>query len=437
MNLVVIICHDLGRHLGCYGARSVRTPRLDAFAATAARFDRAFCCAPQCSPSRAAFWTGRYPHANGVIGLTHGEFANDLHPGEKHLAQLLGDAGYDTLLFGEQHAARSASRLGFGGLHVQKHAMSGGPDAGTCANVSRAFAEFIAQRTSPKPFFAQVSFFEPHFPFQRADIPIGDPATVDVPAHLPDVRSLREWMALYEASIANMDRASGVVLDALHHAGRDGDTLVVFVTDHGMQVPRAKTTLYDPGIEITLLMRLPGMGAGRACPALVSNVDALPTLLELLGQPVPANVQGVSFASVLRGEAARARDMLFAEKTYHGTYDPMRCVRTDRWKFIVNFEMGNWTQVPSSPNEMRMYADVTEALLPRLGRLTHHAFELYDLESDPYEYANLARDPAHRATREQLARTLLEWMRGTGDPLLDGPVAQGIYHERLAQLKAH
>ena len=84
-----------------------------------------------------------------------------------------------------------------------------------------------------------------------------------------------------------------------------------------------------------------------------------------------------------------------------------------------------------------MYADVTEALLPRLGRLTHHAFELYDLQNDPHEYTNLAYDPGHRAERENLARTLVEWMRETGDPLLEGPIAQGTYRERLAELKAH
>jgi arylsulfatase A-like enzyme len=432
MNLLVIICHDLGRHVGCYGWRSVHTPHLDRLAAGGIRFSRAFCTAPQCSPSRAALWTGRYPHSTGVVGLTHREYANDLNPDERHLAALLHDAGYDTHLFGEQHMARSASRLGFDELHVQTHAMSSGPNAGTCGNVAHAFADWIAQRSATAPFFAQVAFFEPHYPFQPGGVAVANPADVDIPPYLPDISSLRHEIARYEASITNMDTAVGCVLDALQRSAFADDTLVVFTTDHGSPLPRAKTTLYDPGIATALLMRHPGMPTGRVVNALFSNVDLVPTLLELLDLPVPANLHGHSGAALVRGNVASIRSEIFAEKTYHGIYDPMRCIRTDRWKLIANFETGAWAHLDTEPQRLRLYVEVAETLRSTAYGQRHPTVELYDLERDPHENSNVADDPAHADIRIELTRRLRQWMQATADPLLHGAVAQGAYWTRMA-----
>src|SRR5512137_1579320 len=98
----MVVCHDLGRYIGCYGVETVNTPNLDRLAAEGVRFDNYFCTAPSCSPSRAAIMTGRYPHANGMMGLAHKPFNWTLYPTERHLARLMSDAGFDTVLAGVQ-----------------------------------------------------------------------------------------------------------------------------------------------------------------------------------------------------------------------------------------------------------------------------------------------------------------------------------------------
>ena len=154
-NIVVVVCHDLGRHLGCYGVSTVDSPAIDRLAAEGVRFSNSFCVAPQCSPSRAAMFTGRYPHSNGVMGLTHADFAWDLHPDERHLAQLLGAAGYHTALAGLQHESRDTGRLGFAEI------MENGLEP--CAAVAARAASFLERAAhAAAPFYLQVGFIEPH-----------------------------------------------------------------------------------------------------------------------------------------------------------------------------------------------------------------------------------------------------------------------------------
>ncbi|WP_135830361.1 sulfatase family protein [Halorussus halobius] len=439
-NLVLVHCHDLGQYLGCYGY-DVDTPNLDRFAADGVRFENYFCTAPQCSPSRSSMMTGTYPHENGVMGLAHMGWGLD--DDQWTLPKRLADAGYSTHLLGFQHEVPEdrPERLGYGTTDTEtKRALE-------LVDVVEAF---LADREDDDPFFVSLGVEEPHRPFRRdyvddAAYDDPDPEAVEPLAYLPDRPEIREDVAaLQSLTTETLDRAFGRFRESIRDAGIADETLVVFTTDHGLAMPRAKGTCYDSGLETALLVHQPGaVEGGRVREELLSNVDLAPTLLDLLGIDPPDGVAGRSFAPLVRGDAADGDDgggdatdderkHVFAEMTWHDRYNPMRAIRTDRYKYVRNFSV-----LP------RVFVPLDVVPTPA-GRSVHEEFyvedcpaeELYDLEADPHEQHNLASDrtcyepasagsdphPDHVDALDDLRSRLESWMESTDDPLLDGPV---------------
>jgi len=410
-NVVCVITHDTGRHLGAYG-RGVLTPNLDHLAAEGVLFEQAFCTAPQCSPSRASLLTGLVPHRHGLIGLTHRGFS--LHPEalQRTLPRLLGAAGYRTHLFGFQHEAADPYDLGYQQV-VQPPPTGSRPHL--CRDVAPAAADLLTSGPS-EPFFMMVGFEETHRPFEPTDTPLAD---VEVPAYLPDTPVVRRDVADLEGAVREVDAAIGQLLTALDRPGLADRTLFIVTTDHGIAFPGAKGTLFDPGIEVALMARGPGgFNGGRRLPGLVSNADLFPTILELCVVTVPETVDGVSLLPMVAGGVQRARQALFAELTYHIAYDPMRGIRTERYTYIRSFA--------DRPLHLPAHVDAS----PTKDLLREHGyFEprrppelLFDLEHDPLERTNLAGEPAAASVRDALRDRLERWMHATGDPLLDGEV---------------
>jgi N-sulfoglucosamine sulfohydrolase len=422
-NIVFMISHDLGRHLGCYGVPTVNSPSIDQLAADGVRFTNHFCTAPSCSPSRASIFTGRYPHNNGVMGLCHADFAWDLHPDESHLAGILREAGYRTALIGLQHETRRVEDMGW------EERLPGGP----CDEVAERAAQWIEHARDTQPFYAQIGFFEPHRDFDYGGALPDDSKGVTVPPWLADEPTARQEFAAFQGAIRKMDAAVGTVLDALEGAGLLQNTLVVFTTDHGIPFPRAKCSLYDPGISTAFILRWPerGWAGGKTYSELVSNIDNLPTLLDAAGIEMRKNVQGRSFAPLLDGKEYQPRDVIFAEMTYHDYFDPRRCIRTPKYKLIANF-----TTAPFFMNPTQTWRPMTITKNPdRPMHAYHPHLELYDLEHDPLEFDNLAGRPEYAEVENSLAARLLTWMEETSDPLVGGPPPSPHHTTTMARLQ--
>jgi arylsulfatase A-like enzyme len=403
----------------------VTSPALDRLAAGGVRCARSFCTAPQCSPSRASLHTGLYPHAAGVLGLAHPPYGWRLDPHVKHIAQILADTGYSTTLVGMQHLIDRGSAHELGYQHVL-------PVAPAYEEAAATIALLGELARSDSPFYLEVGFEEPHRPYDFGGAEPDSSRGVDVPGYLPDAPESRQDLAAFQGAIRQMDAGVGRILAGLDELGLAETTCVIFATDHGAAMPRAKCTLYDPGIEIALLLRLPGLGreSGRVVSELISNVDVTPTLLEAIDVEPPHALQGRSFLPLLFRNTYSPRSEIFSEKTFHTYYEPMRSVRTDHHKLIVNFEVSTRVDVPSDIRQSPIYP-----LMQREFDDVRPPVELYDLNLDRWERHNLAGSPEYASVEADLRQRLLAWMRSTEDPLLQGSVASPYYAESRAWLE--
>ncbi|MEM1164865.1 MAG: sulfatase [Planctomycetota bacterium] len=418
-NIVLITLHDTGRHFGCYGVPSVVSPHIDQLAAEGVRFSSHFATAPVCSASRGALTTGRYPQRNGLMGLTHSPWLWEMNPGEQHISHLLRSAGYETILGRFQHETEDVSTLGF-----DRHLVMEEIGAHRAAP---AITEYIRARgRGDRPMYLQLGFFETHTPYDYDGCAPDDERGVWVPPWVVENDGARAHFAGLQGMVRRVDEAIGATLEAIRDIGLEDDTLIVFTVDHGVEVGgrAAKWSLYDAGLETALVMRWPGGGidGGRTCDALLSNVDVLPTILELSGVDSPTEFDGMSFSAQARGVSNdEVRESLFAIWVHDG----MRCVRTPRYKLIRNFAPKRRRAVPVDLSSGRW---ATMEQLPFV--------ELYNLETDPHELVDLAPDPEWASVGAALDAKLLDHLRALDDPILRGPVHMPYYDLAMESVAA-
>ncbi|GAB5451064.1 MAG: sulfatase [Halioglobus sp.] len=409
-NFIIIVADDLSwNDIGAYGNSDVYTPNIDELANNGMRFTGAFLTTSSCSASRASILTGKYPHANGLVNLHQ-----KLPASESTLGQMLGAAGYYAAAAGKWHIGGAVK----GQFDVVRD--------GTSDDVSSDWLQLLRNRPKDKPFFLWLAAHDPHRPHDRgaAFARHYDHPSFKLPVGYVDGKGLRRELLAYYLEVSSFDRDVGTIREELARQGILDDTFVLIMSDNGRPFPRGKLSLYDAGIKTPFIVHWP---AGVTVPGdysyLVSAVDIAPTLLELAGASVPADLQGSSFARVFADPQLKLRDYVFAERNWHVQPAHERAVRSVNFLYKENQypRGGDCRHTPFGSTV------VHKALVKahKEGRLTaaqeacfadeRPAVELFAVRDDGVNFQNLAEDTTYAPVRREMAAQLSEWRRSTGD----------------------
>jgi arylsulfatase A-like enzyme len=396
-----------------YGSRDVNTPNMQRLAEAGLTFDRAFVASPSCAPSRAALLTGLMPARNGAEA-NHSKPKAEL----KKLPAYLQQQGYEVVSFGKVSHYQHTRDYGFDHFaHDRFH-----DDIAISAGI-----KWLRERKSEKPLCIFFGTNWPHVPWPD-DMSGYNPAKLRIPPTHVDTPRTREARARYYAAVTKMDSELGGVYDAAREV-LGQSTCFIMTADHGAQWPFGKWSCYEAGIRTPLIAVWPGkITAGKRTSAMVSWIDILPTLVEVGGGMPPGDIDGRSFAAVLRGERNEHRDRIFTTHSSDGRMNiyPTRSVRTAKYKYIRNLHPEYYysthvdlVQANSGPGYFGSWVDkartdsAAAAVVKRYHE--HPAEELYDLEADPTELKNLAADPKYQAELGSFRRDVEAWMKEQGD----------------------
>ncbi len=462
-NIVVFIADDHGKDTGAYGNPVIKTPHLDALAAEGTLFTHAFATTASCSASRSVILSGLHNHRSGQYGHTHDYHHFKTFQNLRTLPLLLSEAGYRTARAGKYHVTPEE-------IYPFEVSIPGNSrNAVEMADNARAFLS-----EDDGPFFLYMGTSDPHrgrmvedealkerFKDLRA-LPddfgnrVGgydgitpvtyDPADVIVPPWLPDTPATRAELIQYYESISRVDQGFGYLVDMLKELGHYENTLIVYMSDHGIAMPGAKTTVYEPGLQSPLIVRHPDANErGIVSSAMISWVDIAPTLLDFAGVDGPTyerhisnpeilrlvdfpethGLHGRSFLPVLEQEQPAGWDEVYASHTFHEIqmYYPMRVVRDRNYKLIWNIAHGLpypfATDLWVSATWQEVYQQGTDQIygVKRvLDYIYRPEFELYDMQADPFESTNLASNPEFEDVLSTYKEKMKAFQARTSDP---------------------
>jgi N-sulfoglucosamine sulfohydrolase len=436
-NIVLMVSDDHGLDaVGCYGNPVIKTPNLDKLAAEGVHFTNAFCTTASCSASRSVILTGLYNHANGQYGHQHSYHHFVSFENVRSLPVLLSEAGYRTARIGKYHVAPES---------VYKFETVLKADSRSPVEMAEKCRDFVAAGDS-RPFFLYFCTSDPHrgggtaeeLPYKpdrfgnRAGGYPGvkevkyDLKDVVVPSFLPDIPECRAELAQYYESVSRVDQGVGRLIGVLRETGKYGNTVVIYISDNGVAFPGAKTTLYEPGMNLPCIVRSCWQKSkGITCDALINYADLAPTILDFAGaMPNKTEFQGRSFRSALEKEHSKGWDVTYASHTFHEItmYYPMRVVRGRKYKLIWNIAHGLAYPFASDLWEAATWQATLRRGDTYYGKRTVEAylhrpqFELYDLASDPHEIKNLADKPEYVKVLNEMKEKLKAFQKRTNDP---------------------
>lgn len=466
-NVLLVVADDLGLMLGCYGLDAIKTPNLDALAADGVKFTNAFASTASCSGSRSTIYTGLHTHQNGQYGLQQGWCHFQTLEHIETTPHVFNALNYQTGIIGKVHVGPREV------YPWEWYAPSLSRDVRKTAAEAARFFDQAAE--TERPFHLTIGFRDPHRDETRGgfgndeddvrDIPVPDyrAADVRIPPFLSDVPELRTELVEYYKSISRLDVGMGLLLQELEKRGLHKNTLVIFVSDNGSPFLNSKTTLYDAGVKLPMIVRQPGNSPGVVNPNMVSFIDILPTCIDwadakdkvinTINTGKSPKRRGRSFLSILCENDflphAEWQQYVFGSHTFHEiqNYWPTRFLRRQRFKYHRNiawrldfpfatdlYTSLSWEGIrnaPMSPQVMNAASDTSkdhnangdtpEVMLGRR-RLKHYIFrgpeELFDLENDPEELENLAVNPEFESTLKEMREELEAWQLETNDPWL-------------------
>lgn len=421
-HIVLFIADDLTcTDTAPYGAADVRTPHLDQLAADGMKFELAFAASATCSPSRSALYTGLYPMRNGAHA-NHTLIKEDV----RTLPQYMSDLGYRVVLAGKTHVG-PREQFPFEYL-ADSNVMPPGRKHVLWTDLNTAAVDaLLKEHDKSKPLCLVVAAHSPHVFWPENE---GyEPRTVTLPPTHVDTAQTRAARCRYYTDVTWMDAQLGAVRASLANHGYADQTLLLFTADQGAQWPFAKWNLYDAGIRAPLLVSWPGkVKPATSTMAVVSLIDLLPTFVEAAGGQPAKSLDGRSFLPVLLGHSDKHRAEVFASHTGDKQMNrtPMRAVRSERYKYIVNLvPEQNYTSHVSDGDgpDGRDYWDSWVALARRDRRVaavikryrTRPAEELYDCFADPHEQRNLIGTDHAAPIAAEMRYKLNEWREQQAD----------------------